>query len=141
MSGIFKSFIDRGHFLVEQMLHDKPCVLVTSYENAQGNRALSYMNQLVMTSGGYSVGKIGAKTMFNTNPITPTLDRKMDKTVKKLYDTINKKKKTKPFFANIFNYIAFNIVLKPHALKNPEQYRGVIEHWIEYGLVNKEVLS
>lgn len=141
VSGLFKSFIDRGHFLVEQMLHDKPCILVTSYENAQGKQALSYMNQLIMTSGGYAVGKIGAKTMFNENPITSSIERKIDKAANKLYTIIKKEKKSKPLFAKIFNHVAFNIVLKPHALKNIEQYRGVIEHWVEYGLINEEVLQ
>jgi len=141
VSGLFKTLIDRGHLLVEQALHKKPCIVMTTYANAQGRQTLSFMNKLVMTSGGYSTSKIAIKVPFNGNPISPQVALKLSSAAKRLYRSIHNDGKSQSLFSRLFGFVAFHIVLKPMAMKSPKEYRGVLERWVERGLMKKEVLS
>ena len=93
------------------------------------------MNQLVMTSGGYSVGNIAAKVEFNKNPVTQRIEKKLDKTAHRLYTAMQRGSHFKPVFPKLFTSVAFNVVLKPHAMKHTERYRGAIAHWKNRGLI------
>ena len=46
--GVLKSFIDRGHFVVEQLLYDKYTLCVATYENYGGYSAFRVLKNLVL---------------------------------------------------------------------------------------------
>ena len=47
VSGTMKQFIDRGHFAIEQLLHDKFCITVSTGENYGYKDTLKILNRLV----------------------------------------------------------------------------------------------
>ena len=52
VTGLTKDFIDRGHFVMEQMLHGKHCIIVTTGINYGKNDADTVLKRLVVYSGG-----------------------------------------------------------------------------------------
>ncbi|MGN0586743.1 MAG: flavodoxin family protein, partial [Oscillospiraceae bacterium] len=67
VSGVLKSFIDRGHFVIEQLLHKKYAVCVSTYGNYGGNDALKVLKSLVTLSGAYLCGAFAVKLPFNSD--------------------------------------------------------------------------
>ena len=65
--GVLKSFIDRGHFVVEQLLYDKYTLCVATYENYGGYSAFRVLKNLVTLSGSFLTGKIVVKLPFNSD--------------------------------------------------------------------------
>ena len=64
VSGLMKDFIDRGHFVIEQLLHGKYCITVSTGEN-YGNRDTSkVLGRLVVYSGGLISDSIVVKAPF-----------------------------------------------------------------------------
>lgn len=55
--------------MLERLLYHKPCIAVTTYENARGSKAISFMKSMVLDSGGYVCGHLSVKVGFNQNPI------------------------------------------------------------------------
>jgi multimeric flavodoxin WrbA len=133
VSGLFKVFHSRVHMTDEQLLTHKPCVVVTSYENARGNQALSIMKDMVMIAGGYISGSLKIRNSFNENPITENNTCRINNIIKKFLNDIGRHKI--PVFSRIYSYIVVNVFFKPFVMKNQEQYNGVIESWKKKGLI------
>ncbi len=134
VTGLFKVFTDRAHMMLERLLYRKPCIAVTTYENARGSKAISFMKSMVLDSGGYVCGHLSIKTGFNQNPITERVESKIQKVSKKFIYYIERKKNP-PVFSQVYNFIAMNAVLKPMAFKNIEQYKGIIDRWEAQGII------
>ncbi len=135
VSGQFKVFVDRGHLLVEQLLKNKTCMTVTTYENAEGNSTLSIMKKMVMVSGGYVGGSLKIKVEHNKNPIDNKVCKKLTISTERFYKHLQHSNKNR-VWGGLLNYIAFNFVLKPHALKHITRYKGVINRWEKKGLIS-----
>lgn len=68
ISGQLKQFIDRGHFVIEQLLYDKYAVSVATGENYGSNDTSKILNKLLQYSGAALSGKIVHNLPFNSNP-------------------------------------------------------------------------
>ncbi len=73
---------------------------VTTYENARGSKAISFIKSMVLDSGGYVCGSLSIKTGFNQNPITEKVESKIQK-VSKIYLLHRGKEKSTCVFSNI----------------------------------------
>ena len=58
VSAQMKTIIDRGHFVMEQLLYGKYAISVTTYENYGGTDTAKIMNRLLSYSGAKVCGKI-----------------------------------------------------------------------------------
>lgn len=129
ISGILKTLIDRGHFVLEQALMGKYTFGLVTCEIAGGNNTLSILNSLFLYSGGITAGEFIHKLSYNTNPFSNNNVRlSLQSKTDNFYMCI-KKKKSKGLFCKIKSYIAFNFVIKPQVLKKPQQYKAVIARW------------
>jgi multimeric flavodoxin WrbA len=133
VSGLFKVFHSRVHMTDEQLLTRKPCIVVTTYENAMGNQALSIMRNMVIIAGGYMSGALIIRISFNENPLNDSGIKKINNIINRFIRNLSKNKPS--LFSKIFSYIVINIFFKPFVMKNKEYYNGVIESWKKKGLM------
>jgi len=135
VTGQLKTFIDRGHFVIEQLLKDTYTIGVVTYENAEGGAALHVLKKLLVFSGAKGFDKLLVKLPFNSDPfmmqkVIPTIAKKSEK----LYNSIQKKQSTPPI-TKIMQTIIFNIGIKPFVLKKGEAMSGVLTHWKKRGII------
>lgn len=135
VSGQFKVFVDRAHLLVEQLLKNKPCITLTTYENAEGGVALSILKKMVRVSGGYISSSLKIKVEHNRNPIDSVAINKLKLVTKRFYKDLLRAKKCR-LGGGKLNYIAFHFVLKPRVIRNKSRYQGIIERWTKKGLIS-----
>ncbi|MCL2066511.1 MAG: flavodoxin family protein [Treponema sp.] len=133
VSGLYKSFHDRIHITMEHLLYKKPCINITTYENAMGNKTLGIMKEMVMNAGGYNVGSIAIKNTFNKDPLSDKNKIKIKKLALKLIHRIQINKH--PMISKIYSKIAINIFLKPFVYKNKENNQGIINSWKELKII------
>ena len=62
MSGQLKTFVDRGHFVIEQLLKDKHTIVVVTHENAGGGSAAKALKKLCVFSGARTFTRVCLKT-------------------------------------------------------------------------------
>jgi len=128
ISGQLKTLIDRGHFVIEQLLMDKHAVGVVTYENADGGSAFKALKKLFIYSGSKTVGKLLVKLPFNSDPIADEATKaSIKKQSDKLYNSIVNKKKS--VTNTIIHFFVFNFGIKPFVLKKGDLYSGVLDHW------------
>ena len=133
VTGLFKTFYDRVHMTMEQLLYRKPCITLTVYENLMGHKVTHILKEMVMNSGGYTVNSLTIKNEFNKNPLTDNNKGKIEKSCKKLVKSI--RKNNPPLFSKIYTKIAVNIFLKPFVYKDKEKHNGIINNWKENKIV------
>ena len=134
ISGQLKTFMDRGHFVLPQLLKGKHTIGVVTYENVMGGTVYGVLKKLFILSGAKTADKIVVKTTLNSNPIE---NKKVRASIKskahKLYNSIQHKKSYSPL-NRITHFFAFNFVMKPFVLKKGQAYQGVLQHWSERGI-------
>jgi len=134
VTGRFKVLIDRGHFIFEQLLKDKACFSVVTYENYGGSKALRVINELIHFSGGAVSGKYLVKINHNE----PILNDKRNQQIEKLCRKyLNKAKQMNPLSLRekIMRFFVFHAGIKPYVLKNEIRFKGVYTRWVKKGLV------
>ena len=138
MSGQLKTFIDRGHFVIEQLLKDKHTFGVVTYENAGAGSVWKTLKTLFVFSGAKTAGKLVVKTPFDSNPVE---DEKIQSQIKKkadiLYASIQNKKFS--FSNSVIQFFVLNFGIKPFVLKKREAYQGVLQHWKKRGVSHKPI--
>lgn len=128
VSGQMKVIIDRGHFVIEQLLHGKYAISVATYENYGGRDTAKVLNKLLLYSGARVSGTIVSKNEFNSNPIeNGKRKRIIYKKAKRLYKDI-KGKRSHPL-QDLIHLIVFYIGIRPFVMKKGGEYAGVINHW------------
>jgi len=134
VSAQMKTIIDRGHFVMEQLLHGKYAISVTTYENYGGGDSAKILNRLLSYSGAKISGTIIVKRERPSNLIRRYLS---DKYIEKLADTLYQdiRLKRNYIFQSIKQLIIFRIGIKPFIEKNRSRYTGVIKHWKQQKLV------
>ncbi|MCX7711271.1 MAG: flavodoxin family protein [Clostridia bacterium] len=138
--GQVKTMMDRGHFVVEQLLTGKYCFAVSTYENAQGRGVLKVLNRLFSYSGGIIAGNLLAKVIFNKDPFSiKGLRQELDEKMKKYYNTM-KMKKQKSVVGKIFSWMILNFGFKPMVTKHVDRYEGVMKKWAAMGIVRETKL-
>ncbi len=134
VSGYMKLLIDRGHFVIEQLLKDKHCITVTTGENYGKNDAIKILNKLVVFSGGYVSTKIALNNPFEIRPVLSLENKKLcEKSSLKLYNAISKNKKS--LLQQLIHFFVFNFGIKPFVMKKGPQYAGVIHKWQELNIL------
>jgi len=138
VSGEFKVLIDRGHFVFEQLLRNKACFSVVTYENYGGKIAKKVINELIRFSGG----AVSCEYVLKLNHNDTVLNDKRNAQIKKLclkFHARAKQKNPLSFFEKIFSMLVFHMGIKRHVLKNKSRYKGVLNRWTKYGLVKEGV--
>jgi multimeric flavodoxin WrbA len=133
VSGLFKVFHSRVHMTDEQLLFNKPCVLVTTCEITGMNKTLSLMKERVLTAGGYVSGMIGVKIPLNENPVNEKTVNKINSIAKKFIKNI--KKNRKPLFERFYTYIAIQVFFKPFVMRHQERHEYILKSWKNKGLL------
>jgi len=138
VSGQLKTFIDRGHFVMEQLMMDKYTIGVVTYENTLGGAALKVLRNLFVFSGAKGYDGLAIKAPFGSDPLTSQkVKTKIKHKAEKFYKSIRDKKAGSP--ANrMMQYFAFNFVIKPFVLRKGDQFDGVLKHWGKRGINYRE---
>jgi multimeric flavodoxin WrbA len=136
MPGSLKTYIDRGHFVLEQSLLGKYMFALNTYEIAGGNSVISALKTLFQYSGGILTGSYICKLPFNSTPFSnkKTEEKLIDKT--EHYFNCIKKRKSKSAIDKLINFVALHLIMKPQVLKRPEQYSAIIKRWKTIGVIN-----
>ena len=131
ISGLLKNFIDRGHFVMEQLLIGKKAFHVVTYENAGAAAALKILNNLSVYSGASVSSQLTIKTPFGKNPLdNMTLSHRVQKQTNSFIHALqHDKKRVKDRF---LHSIVFHVGIKPYVLKRADHYQGVIQHWPDH---------
>ena len=131
VSGYMKTFIDRGHFVIEQLLKDKYCVTVATGENYGNKDTAKVLKKLVLYSGGHLTKSIAVNATFNgyDKTLTAAIGKK---TAGQLYSAVKGKKKYA--VQGILHSAVFSFGIKPFVKKKGNLYKGVTEKWKKLGI-------
>lgn len=131
VSGYMKLLIDRGHFVIEQLLIGKYCVTVTTGENYGSRDAANVLKNLILYSGGNLVKNIVVNAPFNGD-VPDAVRKGAECAGHKLFSAVSRHKKH--LIQSAFHKAVFSFGIRPFVLKKGEKYRGVTAKWKEYGV-------
>ena len=133
--GTMKTFIDRGHFVIEQLLHRKYALCITTYENYGGPDALKVLKRLVTLSGASLTGAMAYRLPFNSDAASDAaLVHKADRLALRLFRDI--KGGRAYLFQRVKQWLVINVGLKRFILSKREHYAGVRRRWMKLGLLS-----
>ena len=134
VSGLMKDFIDRGHFVIEQLLYGKPCITVATGENYGNRSARKVLDNLVLYSGGKISDHILLKVPFNgISGMKKAITRKTFRASERLIWEIKGKKK---HLVQCFCHgMIFRLGIRPFVMKKGAAYAGVVRKWKKRGIV------
>ena len=134
VSGLMKDFIDRGHFVIEQLLHKKYCITVASGENYGSQDTLKILKNLVLFSGGRLIGKLRIQSTFND---IEGMMRKRKGEIDHVSQSFIRGMRGKQNYPiqNIVHFLIFHLGIKPFVKKKGTLYQGVRERWSKLGIV------
>ena len=134
VSGLMKDFIDRGHFVIEQLLHKKYCIVVASGENYGSQDTLKVLKNLVLFSGGKLSGKLRIQSTFND---IEGMMRKRKGEIDYVSQNLIRAMKGKQYYPiqSIVHFLIFHLGIKPFVKKKGTLYQGVRERWSKLGIV------
>lgn len=134
VSGILKTFIDRGHFVIEQLLYKKYALSVSTYENYGGHTTSKILNSLLTYSGARLSGSMKIKLPFGAAAQQNAKLQLIAKTyASKLYQDITHHKKYR--LQQLRHRIIFSAGIKPFVLRKGNAYSGVLRHWADRGVM------
>nr|AGS52155.1 putative iron-sulfur flavoprotein [uncultured bacterium contig00049] len=134
VTGLFKSFYDRVHMTLEQLLYHKPCVIIVTYENMDGSKSLKILKEMVMNAGGYVIAQMLIKNdSYYSDPLTEINKEKIEKAVKLLINEMQKN--TPPLLSRVYRKVALRFLLKRYIYKDKEHNLGIIKKWVEKRLI------
>ena len=131
VSGYMKVLIDRGHFVIEQLLTGKYCVTVTTGENYGNRDAAKVLKNLVLYSGGRLVKNIVVNAPFNGG-VPGDVEERAESVGSEFFRAIKTNKKYP--LQSAFHKAVFSFGIRPFVMKKGEKYRGVTAKWKEYGV-------
>ena len=133
VSGQLKQFIDRGHFVIEQLLHNKYAISVVTGENYGSSDTSKVLTKLLKYSGATLSGKITYNLPFNENPSgNQRLIKKIDCLTDKIYNDIKQRKKY--LLQYMIHKAVFTVGIKPFVIRKRESYKGVLARWENIGI-------
>ncbi len=133
VSGQLKVLIDRGHFVIEQLLTGKYAVSAVTGVNYGNKDAGRVIDQLLRYSGACMSGRIVCTVPFNGDPCDAKMRKRIRKTAERLYSDI-RQKRTYPV-QKAFGGVIFNFGIRPFVTAQGDAYRGVTERWKKNGRV------
>ena len=133
VSGLMKDFIDRGHFVIEQLLHKKYCIAVASGENYGSQDTLKVLKNLVLFSGGRLSGQLQIKSSFND---IEGMLRKGQEQIDQVSQSLIRGMRGKQNYPSqsIVHFFIFHLGIKPFVKKKGTLYQGVRERWSKLGI-------
>ena len=131
VSGYMKVLIDRGHFVIEQLLNGKYCVTVSTGENYGSRDAARVLKNLVLYSGGRLAGNIVVNAPFNGG-VSGSIGKAAESAGRKLFQAVSTNKKYP--LQSVFHRVVFSFGIRPFVMKKGEKYHGVAAKWKEYGV-------
>ena len=131
--GLMKDFIDRGHFVIEQLLHKKYCIAVASGENYGSQDTLKVLKNLVLFSGGKLSGQLRIQAGFND---LERMMRKRKSQIDQVAQSFIRAMKLKQYYPiqSIVHFFIFYLGIKPFVKKKGMLYQGVRERWSKLGI-------
>lgn len=133
VSGQLKVVIDRGHFVIEQLLFGKYAISVSTYENYGGKDTSKILNKLLCYSGATISDSLVIKTPFSTNPLgNSKTHHTVNKAVDKFYKDIYKQKTY--LYQKIKHFMIFRFGILPFVRKKGNEYQGVVTKWKMHGM-------
>lgn len=129
ISGILKQFIDRGHFVIEQLLFNKYAVSVSTGENYGSSDTSKILNKLLFYSGAKVSGKIIVNAPFNSQFHN---EKTAINVADNLYNDLVANKQH--LFQEIKHRIIFSVGIKPFVRKKGKKYQGVLDRWKKVGI-------
>lgn len=133
VSGQLKQFIDRGHFVIEQLLNNKYAVSVVTGENYGSSDTSKILTKLLKYSGAKMSGKIVYNLPFNSNPVNNSVLNKAFDLSDKLCSDIIKRKKY--LIQTIIHNMIFYVGIKSFVKSKGESYKGVVSKWKRYQVI------
>lgn len=127
ISAQLKTIIDKGHFVIEQLLDNKQAMSIVTYENYGGTDTLKILNKLLLFSGANICGKIKIKNSFPSNPLNNKNINIITKQTNKFYYALINNKKS--LIQTIIKTIIFNFGIVPFVKKKGNKYIGVTNIW------------
>lgn len=132
ISGQLKVFIDRGHFVIEQLLHGKYGAIVTTGLNYGNKDAYKVLDKLIRYSGAQVNGKIVCNVPFGSDPLDEAMKRKTANVASAMYSDI--KNKRDHIVQKIVHKIIFGFGIRPFVRKQGDAYKGVTDKWSGMGI-------
>ena len=131
--GLMKDFIDRGHFVIEQLLHKKYCIAVASGENYGSQDTLKVLKNLVLFSGGRLSGKLRIQAGFND---LEGMMRKRKREIDYLSQSFIRAMRRKQHYPiqSIVHFFIFHLGIKPFVKKKGTLYQGIRGKWSKLGI-------
>lgn len=131
ISGQMKVIIDRGHFVIEQLLFGKYAISVSTYENYGGKDTAKILNRLFCYSGATISKSLAIKTPFSSNPFSnPQIYKIVHKATDKFYKDIYGQKTY--LYQKMKHFILFRFGILPFVMKKGNEYQGVIAKWKKF---------
>lgn len=128
VSGQMKTIIDRGHFIIEQLLYGKYAISVVTYENYGGRDVAKTLNRLFLYAGAKISGTISARVPFQTNPLeNRRFNRYVQKQAERFYRDITTERSY--YFQRMKHAAIFRIGIRPFVRKKGTMYQGVLLRW------------
>lgn len=132
VSGLMKDLIDRGHFVIEQLLSGKYCITVATGENYGNNGTGKILDDLVTYSGGMLSDHIAMKAPFND---FEAVKKKVVRNSRRAALRLTQKRRS--LLRNLYHQIIFNIGIRPFVLRKGMHYKGVIKRWSALGIIKE----
>ena len=128
VSAQMKTIIDRGHFVMEQLLYGAYAISVSTYENYGGKETSKILNRLLSYSGARIVKRMVVKLPFSTHPdIDLHMQREIQKAANRFYRDILHQRAYR--FQAMKHYLLFHLGIVPFVKKKGAAYAGVLQHW------------
>ena len=139
ISGQMKVIIDRGHFVIEQLLFGKYAISVSTYENYGGKDTAKILNKLFCYSGATISKSLAIKTPFSSNLFSnPQIHNIVNKATVKFYKDIYRQKTY--LYQKMKHFIIFRFGILPFVTKKGNEYQGVIAKWKKHSIKNKKII-
>lgn len=128
VSGQLKTFFDRGHLVMEQLLYKKIGMTVAVGQNYGIKNASKVMQNLLCYSGAQVSDNIRLKLpLAHQYQLTAGTEKRLAKAADKFYAMLQGKKSNP--LNKFTNQVAYHIGIKPFVLAQGETYAGVVRHW------------
>lgn len=128
VSAQMKTIIDRGHFIIEQLLHNKYAMSVATYENHGGKNVAKILNQLLSQSGAQISNTIVYRSDFERKPqLTEDFKQNIQMKAIRFYNDIFSNKQYR--LQKLKHKIIFNIGIKRFVKKHEHNHQGTIQKW------------
>lgn len=128
ISGQLKTLLDRGHFVMEQLLHGKAAMSIAVGENYGISTASAVLRRLLVYSGARASQHLALKIPFATRyTMPPHIHKKLVKAAARYAAQLDNPRGS--ILARIVHFLAFHAGIKPFTLARGEAYAGVVQHW------------